>query len=59
LREVNIWIRLLRAEGNCRRGDWRMLKIMMVEKAIVASMLFPSWTKVSKVRKMMTGQLEK
>jgi len=26
-----------REEGNCLRGDWRILKIMIVEKVIVAS----------------------
>ena len=58
-KEVNIWMRLLSAEGNCLSGDWRMLKIMIVEKAIVASILFWSCTKVTKVRKMISGQLVK
>jgi hypothetical protein len=42
LREVNIWMRLLRAEGNCRKGACKILKIMMVEKATAASIVLPS-----------------
>ena len=52
-------MRLERAEGNCLRGDCRILKIMMVEKAMVGSMSYPSRMYVRKVRKMMRGQLMK
>lgn len=52
-------MRLERAEGNWRRGDCKMLKIMIVEKAMVASMEFPSSMKVRKVKKIIRGQLKK
>lgn len=46
---------LLKAEGNCLRGACKMLNIMIVEKAIAASIWFPTEVKVKKVRKTMSG----
>ena len=40
--EVYICIKLDNAEGNWRNGDCKMLKIIIVEKATVESMSFPS-----------------
>jgi hypothetical protein len=36
-----------------------MLKIIMVEKAMVASIVYPSQRQVKNVRKMIRGQLRK
>lgn len=57
--EVYICIKDEMAEGNCLRGDCKMLKIIMVVKATVGVISLPNKIYVMKVKDIISGQLRK